>query len=592
MKRTVFARLFFLSRFQSLKSRLIAILLVSTLIPILLIGTISYFSILSIFDNKIRNSIANQLLQTGFFLENTLTNLNYASQQLTYEGGVGQYLEKFLQDDEYEDKKTLFAMYIQNRIDLLRAANPNLGLGFYYMDNNQVLLQKPFLNQAFTPDKLALLFSQNELSYYGPHISMDRLYDTHVFALTRRIYLPQKRDFDIYFYVETDPRLLENLFQKDQGGLDMSHVIVNQAGEVVYSQNQFAFPLGSRYAVHTENGNSTESSIRSGYDRDNYIFEKSSYQGWKVVAVLPETAYNSEKKRWIGQFALVAIFSLSLAIGLAWIIWKPVYRAVTGLNKKLRSLQEESDFYSSIEYSGVTEFDTTLREFDQMRQKIWLLLKEVEQKEKKRNRLEVEKLLFQINPHFLHNTLDTVRWLARLNGQVDIERLISTLNKLLHYNMGKGGETTLQTELDALEDYVVIQKIRYDFEFKLSIQAEEQWLGMTVPRFLLQPLVENSLYHGGGDDGIVEVRVYADAEKWICIEVRDNGKGMDGNEIRSLLEGKDGNSGKVGLGIGISYVYQIIKVHFGQDARLDIVSERGKGTSAILRLPNNFMKEG
>ncbi|MFK2827301.1 histidine kinase, partial [Bacillus sp. B190/17] len=133
--------------------------------------------------------------------------------------------------------------------------------------------------------------------------------------------------------------------------------------------------------------------------------------------------------------------SLAVALGFALMLWRTVYKPLTGFNKEIRLLQN-SGFHSVPKYPRIAEFDYVLDRFEEMRQRISQLLQEVRRNEKLKAELEVEKLMFQINPHFIHNTLDTVRWLARLNSQNEIERLVATLNKVLFYNMGKGGTAT------------------------------------------------------------------------------------------------------------------------------------------------------
>jgi two-component system sensor histidine kinase YesM len=209
-----------------------------------------------------------------------------------------------------------------------------------------------------------------------------------------------------------------------------------------------------------------------------------------------------------------------------------------------------------------------------------------------KSRLEVEKLLFQINPHFIHNTLDTVRWLARLNGQEQIERLVSILNKVLYYNMGKGGTATLGREIACLNDYVELQQIRYDFQFEVDIQAGDELMDVPIPRFILQPLVENSLYHGLGDDGWIEVKAGFEGEDCIRIEVKDNGLGMHVEEIRRLLDSGIEERRKTGMGIGIHYVNRMIKVQYGDRASLTINSELGIGTSIVLLIPITDEQDG
>jgi two-component system sensor histidine kinase YesM len=182
------------------------------------------------------------------------------------------------------------------------------------------------------------------------------------------------------------------------------------------------------------------------------------------------------------------------------------------------------------------------------------------------------------------NSLDTVRWIAVMNGQEEIDRLVSSLNKLLHYNLGKLGQTsTIQEEIDAVKQYLILQQIRYDFQFDVHIHVDQEVLDVAIPRFILQPLVENALYHGLDDDGYIQVDVRQSDQ--IEISIRDNGAGIPEDKIEALLSAEGGNR-SAGMGIGMSYVNRIIGMHYGERAKLGVSSRLGEGTTIKLSLPN------
>jgi two-component system sensor histidine kinase YesM len=220
-----------------------------------------------------------------------------------------------------------------------------------------------------------------------------------------------------------------------------------------------------------------------------------------------------------------------------------------------------------------------------MKGRIWALYEEIEAKEKRRADLEVEKLRYQINPHFLMNTLDTVHWLALMNGQQEIDKLVLSLNKLLNYNLRKMGEmSTIGEEIDALKEYLQLQQIRYDFQFDVDIDADEDSLALRCPRFILQPLVENALYHGVSDDGYIYVGVKLQDDS-LCITIQDNGAGMAQETVDRLLGDETGEYRQVGMGIGMRYVRRILASSYGGEAQLQIRSGIGQGTVVSLRLP-------
>ncbi len=561
---------------HSLKNRVAAVLLLSTIIPLVLSGGISYFSITSILENKIQNGVHSNLKQVQISLVNTLANLNHVSQQLAFNGTVGRDLSKYLEMDDLLLKDRL-GKEIQNNVNLINFTNPDLGRMFYYFaDTQSYVFPEPMLSDQFVPESNPKLLQQGELTYYGPHqTAMSRFIDRMVLSATRKVDVPGYDN--LYIYIETSFQLTQNVLQADNTSMNVGHLLVNENNQVTYSENAQLFPVGSRYepARNREGIYETQGSL---------LFEEPHAQGWKLVAVIPKESYNSEKNLWIRQFALFTCVSILIALIFFWTIWRTIRKPLARFNKEIKQVHD-SNFHSPLKMTKIIEFDFLLRKFQQMRQQIWELLQEIKEKEKRKTEMEVEKLLFQINPHFIHNTLDTIRWLARSQGMKEIDNLISALNRVLYYNMGKGGPSTIREEIAALKDYVELQRIRYDFAFTVNVHANEDVLNLPIPRFILQPLVENSLYHGLKDEGRIEVRIEAVEGRYASIQVQDNGAGMKEEEMKRLLENHTRERRKVGMGIGLYYVNRMIRAQYGDTASFDISSESGKGTTMAIRIP-------
>lgn len=563
----------FCSKPYSLKYRLIFILIISSLTPLILIGSISYFSMYAILQNKAEGGIKSNLHQVRLSLEDMLGQLNHTSQQLAFDGRVGKSLETYLSADLYEKKR--LNDEIRSQLGLIHFTNPTLGLMFYYFaDDDRRLFENFNVREDSDIRRLPVLIDFGKIVYFGPHRSLNPIDGNQVLSTLRKVELPDRDD--VYVYIETNFKLAESVLKdSDQFGGNLIHLIVDPKGKVVYSENTADFPIGSiRHAGMNE-----------GVSGQYLLFDETSNQTWKVVAAVPKAVYNQEINRWIGQFALFAVLTLAASCVLGVLIWRSVYRPLSVLNADIRNVKHNHDYFKTRQ-SNITEFAVIYREFSDMRSRIFDLINEVEQKEKSKALLEVEKLMTQINPHFIHNTLDTVRWLARANGQKDIDRLVSTLNKVLYYNLGKGGPARISDEIEALKQYVELQGVRYNFQFEVNIHADARALELPIPRFILQPLVENALYHGLEDKGCIEVGVIEDGTTHVIIEVKDNGEGMTQEEIDRLLSGyTTTESTKTGMGIGLQYVYRMLKFQFGTEASIHIQSTIGTGTTIVLRLP-------
>lgn len=198
---------------------------------------------------------------------------------------------------------------------------------------------------------------------------------------------------------------------------------------------------------------------------------------------------------------------------------------------------------------------------------------------------ELKFLRAQINPHFLYNTLDSISWLAALNGSQEVSRMAVSLGRILRWSISNTDNIVLLKEETAvLEDYLAIQKYRYGEKLHFEIHIEEPELSMYVPKMILQPLAENALIHGleelEGDKWLI-VRAYTESGR-LHILVEDNGIGMEGERIREIMAG---TAKGTGTGVGIINVHKRIQLHYGKEYGLSIESQPGKGTLIHILLP-------
>jgi len=557
------------------KNRIIVIFLISSLTPFICLGFISFYTIDSIIGNKVESALQSNLKQDLMTLENTLNNLNHVSQQFAYGGGTIKLLEQLEEAKEPYEKLRL-NNEIRSELNIITFSNPNIGLMMYYdPDSLQYSFENFRIRGDFKPETLPLLADFSEIQYYGPHLSYNGSINQYVFSIMRKVSM---LDRDIYLYIESGRNALTTLFAP-QNRKDSSRrlLLLDPSGRIAFSEVDDRFKVQQMFPE-------TSSDVQSGYSGGFFWNKEVSNQGWSIVSIVPEKELNQERNRWLLQISGIFLLFMIVAIFFAWLLWKMVYRPLDKFHKEIKSLIDSNNKEHN-EKTYIPEFDYLLYQTRSMKRKIWALYEEVEQKEKRRADLEVEKLLYQINPHFLMNTLDTVHWLAVMNGQRDIDKLVLSLNKLLYYNLGKMGETsTIGDEIEALKEYLQLQQIRYDFRFDVDIDVDEESLAIASPRFLLQPMVENALYHGVSDDGYIYVGV-ALQEDGLQITIQDNGAGMSKETIDQLLNEDTDDGHKAGMGIGMKYVKRIIKANYGDESRLQIRSEPGKGTVVTLRLP-------
>lgn len=560
---------------KSLRRTLALYLVIDSLLPLLLVGALAYASVYSVLSNKVRSGIDASLKLEAANLENAIKNLDFASKQFALDAQFVNEVSRYLQEKQVY-KKAQILESIQEKINLVNFTNPYLGLTAYVMPDapDPVLFTNLSIKDRFDRDRLPRFVQYNGGAYYGPHPTQYSSRSKLVFSEMR--FMRVKGEHPVFVYLETDYSQFETILNDQSYGMKVAHFLVNDVSEIVYT-DQPGWPEGVKLAV-TENG--------SGYQKTHgyHLFRFKSQQGWQLVTAVSGATFNSEMNTWIKTMIVMVLATLVFSIFLAWMIWKQFYRPLRNVNAEIVRMVDNRT--RPVAYTNVEEFDFLLGNFQKMKDEINVLIEAVKTNEKEKGRFEIEKLLSQINPHFLHNTLNSVQWMARMNGQKDIDRLVTLLIKVLHYNLGKNSLiVTIADEIEAVRNYMELQRIRYDYEFEFRMDIAEETLHVAVPRFLLQPLVENAIYHGASDrKGQLDISIRQLEPDRVLITVKDNGNGMDPDTAANIFTDDEAGR-KRGLGIGLSYVFRMLKQFYGDRMKLEIESEPGKGTVVTIVIP-------
>ena len=285
---------------------------------------------------------------------------------------------------------------------------------------------------------------------------------------------------------------------------------------------------------------------------------------------------------------LIAIFFASLVVTL--LVGAFVSRRISGPLYQLEQAMsriEEGDFFTPVEVSGQKEILHLGRAFNQMLERIRMLMDAVvaEQRDKRKN--ELAALQNQINPHFLYNTLDSIVWLAENNRNRDVVTTVVALARFFRISISRGKHfIPVKDEIAHIENYLTIQQIRYVDKFEYRLDIDEKVYGHKVMKLILQPLVENAIYHGGGeaDDekGVITIRSFL-RDKFLVFEVENTGYGVTEERIEEIMKAvKDPERRE---GVGLRNVYQRLKIYYGEKADLMMESELDEMTRVILLLP-------
>lgn len=273
----------------------------------------------------------------------------------------------------------------------------------------------------------------------------------------------------------------------------------------------------------------------------------------------------------------------------ALILKKLAHMIVKPLEHLTESMQivENGDFDQAREFLGTSmqkdEIGLMTQEFRMTLDKIDNLIHENYEKQLLLKDTKYKMLQAQINPHFLYNTLNSINWMIRAQKNDEAAEMTVALGTILRSALSKQQYVTIEEELDSLKKYMTIQEYRYRKRVAFSVECEASGRFL-IPHMTLQPLVENSIYHGVEKmltPCTISVTIKEDAER-IAITIDDNGPGMTEDELEAV---RSFNAEPKGHGIGLKNIYERLKMAFEQDADFNISSVCGKGTTVTIRIP-------
>jgi two-component system sensor histidine kinase YesM len=247
----------------------------------------------------------------------------------------------------------------------------------------------------------------------------------------------------------------------------------------------------------------------------------------------------------------------------------------------------EGHFDAAPVETHITELQTLDSGFDEMARRVDALMEKQMQDQQSLHRAELELLQAQINPHFLYNTLDSIAILAESDRGEDVVTMVTSLSTFFRNSLNKGADIlSLGAECAQVQSYLEIQQIRYSDILRYEISIPQELMDCMVPKLILQPLVENALYHGIKNRRGMGMITVTGEEKDddLLLKVSDNGAGMDEERVRELQAGiyEDKHTG-----LGLVNVHKRIRLYCGDTYGLSFESTSGKGTVVTVRLPMN-----
>jgi len=560
---------------------------------VLLAFSIGGISILQYAFNVYNQEIYRQSAQALRVSSNSIETELKKMERLSYQVSTDQYLQGYLLDLKHttnEFERFLIGTKLRKRLLQVGALNKYVNsLQVYdsYGTEHKVGNQSLILSE----ERLAEIKEKIKTKEGGADwIFPNRDDPSFIVARDARYYLTFSLEQLGQIVVRFDIEEIVSDIVGNIGKEGTNFLMINEDNELIYSLNDKVTEYEMIRHMSDEKGYNL---VEIDGDRYFATYSPSYYSNWSYVFLSP---YNSlfraiTSVRTAVIITYTILFFIVMMLGMRFIT--NITRPIESLNKKMRRVQTgEIDFFideNELEFSN-DESGQMHDNFTAMMNQINALIEENYKKQIVIKDAEYKTLQAQINPHFLYNTLDSINWAAKVNGQKKISDIAESLGYLMRSSINmKESLITLEEELKVVKSYIIIQSHRFEERLIFNLDIPDHILGCKVPKFILQPLIENSIQYGLQQMiGVCEISVYGKLEgDNVILTVVDNGPGMNKQYVEQLHS--DTYESK-GTGLGLKNIRERIKLLFGEPYGINIDSELGKGTKVTITIPYGGIK--
>jgi two-component system sensor histidine kinase YesM len=573
-----------------------------------LISSIVYFSTLVYTEKLKENNISLSMkvidALVGSF-DNYLENVENLSRVVSYNRYLQQYLSSYklnnystyYGESMYKNMEISFELF-GNIINSQREIE-----SIIIVDEENMILYKAInLNVNKDPYykynlwyKNALLNEENSV-VTGPYPAKSHQPSskTKVFTISRTIKNYDKSKTLGVLAININLSILHKYIESIEDSSLGSLMIINEQGDVIYEPsgnkktadkspiNLYPSPSNIDTILRLKKGDFITKINGAPYQ---IIFSTMPKTNWTVLNIIPYSEFAKEVNLIRRFVFLIGLLSLITTVFLTLLLSSKITRPIVELTKRLNSAIKDN-LYTSEPIISNDEIGQMSKSFNQMLVQIDTLIKQTIKDQQIKRKLELTSLQHQINPHFLYNTLDSIIWMVESNDENTVP-LIEALSGLFRISLSKGSELIpLSKELEHAKNYLFIQSMRYLNKFTFDIEADPSLTHYLTPKLLLQPIIENSIYHGikpKKEKSHISISV-KESENDIEILIIDDGIGMDESKLSHIFDSdyiKENSSG----GVGVDNVNSRIKLYFGAEYGLSFYSAVGTGTTVSVKFP-------
>ena len=575
-----------------LQSRLMICFSLLTILPLFIVASFTYQSAERTIKKNASDITASKLQQAINSVDLYIENADSVVQSIFFDSNLRQYIY----DSHKSDYERAIALTEVQKI-LSGYIYPNKYIGQVYIvdrKNNifasgsmilDILNKEEWFSRFVEGnDKMAIIPTHNAGNYM---VRFNNNIDT-VITILRKYTNIQNNELLGVIGIDINYQYIHNIFQNSEINNDTITMIVTEQGKMVYNKDRSLIDTEIDRGRYQQIFQNQSGSYIEVIDKISYfvVFTTSEKTDWKLVQLIPVNQLFAEAKSIKIKTLLVGMictfFALLISVGASY--------SVSGPLKKLRREMvkvEKGDMNVHMEISSEDEIAELSNSFNHMIQELRASIQKIYEDENIKKQIELNMLQQQINPHFLFNTLDSINWMARMQNVPNISLTITSLVKLLQASTYTDRDfVTIEEELENIKNYIAIQKFRYGSQFEVIYEIEETIAKKYTLKLILQPLVENAIYHGLEDkvEGGIIVIGGSMIDNVIYLSVQDNGRGINQEKINQILA-KDMKESSRYSSIGISNTAKRIKLYYGEKYGLELIKLEEGGTKAVITIP-------
>lgn len=569
--------------------------IIVSFVPLIIIPlfTLSYI-FNTVFNNKIidRKIISIQdnsgLITTR--IESILKNCESCSSMLTI--SISNIMMKTNSSDdlEYIHANNKIASEISNA----QVIFPEVASVAFIDNNNRIYSNSSeILSSELNEDYYTLnyfIFSTNGVNLYFPM----GLRNSLVTNPNERTLTIGKKIIDIStgnslgnLFLNINEKTLSAIFKKLKSNNDSTYFIIDEYNRIISSSDEKMLLTNFTDDKVLDLSKTSDSfSTIKVYDYQNMLITGKSFSNndWRLITLTPMSSITKDTKNMSNLILLISVLCFIFILIISRILSRLITKPIILLKNEMLKVNEDN-LNVNIHVNSKDEIGSLSRSFLKMLKRVQDLIEKVSEEQRQKRDFELALISSQVKPHFLYNTLDTIYVLNEMNRKEDVQITTKALADFYRSMLSQGRDIiTLKEELASLKNYLLIQNIRYSDVFDFHIQEDESLYDYEIPKFTLQPIVENAIYHGlklKREFGHLKITTIGYEDSYEVI-VSDDGVGMEQEKINELL---NHSSRKDKKNFGLFSVIKRLKIYYGDKCDILIESEPMVGTTIRIKLP-------